>query len=173
MRRSQRAERGPLLVEIDLGVALIGCNDKSMPVRELEQYAPTVKIEHASRRIVRRAQVQQLRTRPDGIRNRAPWMREAGFRIGVDAIRFGAREQRCTLVDLVKRIGYHDGCAWTAGIDDGLREREQSLAAAQDGQYLSRGIKRRQMMPCPKPTRDRLAQLDSANRRGIMRESRR
>ena len=100
-------------------------------------------------------------------------MREAGFGVGVDAIRFGAREQRCALVDLIKRVGYYDSCARPAGIDDGLREREQSLAAAQHRQYLSRRIERRRMMSCPKPTPDRLAQRDCTNCRGIMRESRR
>ena len=113
-----------------------------MSIRQLEQCPPAVEIEHASGRIVRRANVNELRTRPDGIRNRAPWMRKAGFGVSVDAIRFGAREQRGTLVDLIERIGHDDGGARTAGVDDRLREREQGLAAAKHRQHLGCRIER-------------------------------
>ena len=61
---------------------------------------------HAAGRIVGRADVEQLRARPDVVGHVVPVGREAARRVGIDAVRLGAGEQRRAFVDLVERIGH-------------------------------------------------------------------
>ena len=92
----------------------------------------------ASGRVVGRADVEQLGARPHVVGHVAPRGREAASGIGIHAVGFGAGEQRGALVDLVERIRHDHGRAGPAAVDDGLGEREQRLAAAENGQHLRR-----------------------------------
>ena len=61
---------------------------------------------HASGGVVRRTDVDELRARPDRVRNVAPGRGEAVRGHRIDAIRLGAGKQRRALVDLIERIGH-------------------------------------------------------------------
>jgi len=170
VRGGEARQRRPRLVEVDLGVALVGCDGEAVAVGQREERAPVVEVEHAAGRIVRRADVQELRARPHVGGHRAPVVREASRGVGIHAVDPRAGQQRRTLVDLIERIGHHDGGAHPAAVDHGLAEREQCLAAAEHRQHLRCGVERRQPVPPREPAGDRLAQCGRADRRGIIRE---
>ena len=142
-----------------------------MAVGQREQPPPVLRRSDPAGRIVGRANVDQLRARPHRVGDGVPVRREASRGVGVDAVGLGAGQQRGPLVDLVERVGHHDGRAGAAAVDDGLREREQRLAAAQHRQHRGRGIERRQAMAADEPAGNGFAQRGGADRRGIIRQS--
>ena len=71
-------------------------------------------------------------------------MRKSGIRVGVDAVRLRAGQERRAFVDLIERIGHDDRRARTAAVDHRLREREQRFAAAEYRQHFRAGIERAQ-----------------------------
>src|SRR5437016_3660619 len=121
-------------VEVDFRIALVGGDDEAMPVRELEQESPVVQGHHAPGGIVRRARVDELGARPYALGYSVPARRIAVLAQTVDAMRDRPGENRRAFVDLVERIGHHDRSTRATPVDDGLREREERLAASQDRQ---------------------------------------
>ena len=128
VRRLKSAHRRVFLVKIDLRVALVGGDYEPVAVREFEQSPPLVQRHHVSRRIRRRAGVQQLRAPPYGFGHSLVVGGEAALGGSVDEIRGGAGEQRRPFIDLVERIGAHHQRRFaTVPVDHGLREGEQRL----------------------------------------------
>ena len=171
VRRRERAERGSRLVEIDLGIALVGGDHEIVPIGQLEQVTPLVLTHHPAGGIVGRADIEQLRPSPDRVRHVRPSRGEIARDETIDVIRRRAGQQRGAFVDLIERIGNDDRRAGAAGIDDRLRKREQRLAAAEHRQHLRCRVERDQSMTSLEPLCDRLAQRGGACRCGIIRES--
>ena len=147
VRGGKRTERGPGFVEINFRIAFVGRNDEPVSVGAIEQEPPPVTIEDASGRIIGRAHVDELRAFPHSVGHIAPAMRKATIGIGVDAMRFGARKQRCALVDLIERIRHDHRGSWPTAIDDRLRKRKKCLATPEHRQHLRRRIERSKAVP--------------------------
>ena len=142
-----------------------------MAIGELEQRLPVAHAHHAPRRVIRRANVKQLGPRPYGHRHFVPARRIGVCGEAVDAIRHRTGEQRRAFVDLIERVRHDDGCADSARVDDGLREREQRFAAAQHRQHLRVRIECAQRVAANEPRGDGLAQAGRACGCGIIRET--
>src|SRR5690606_38921289 len=61
----QQPRRRMRLVQIDLAVAFVGSNDEVVSIGELDRVAQVLQARDGTRRIVRRAQEEQLATAPD------------------------------------------------------------------------------------------------------------
>ena len=147
------------LVAIDLGIAFVGGDHEAVAVRQIEQRPPLVLRRDAAGGIVRRADVDELRARPNRVADTRPSRRETVRRKAVDALRRGSREQRRAFVDLIERIrndrpSRRRGCASI----DRLRKREQRFAAAEHRQNLRHRHRARAGVTPPEPRGDRLAQ---------------
>ena len=151
----QRAERRGL-VEVDLGVALVGGDDEAVAVRKLEERAPCAEVEHLAGRVGRRAGVDELHAgpvRPAGLAVAPAWRRRAG-----------RRPHRSDRTDSDRRPGR------PRRIENGLGEGEKRLARAVDRQHLRLGIGRGDAVAAREPARDRLAQRRRAGGRRIGRQ---
>ena len=158
LRGAERAKRRRRLVEVDLRIAFIRCDDKAVSIGQVEQCLPFGERRHPAGRVVGRADVQQLRARPDVGGHRIPAMRKSRILVGVHAERLRAGEKRSTFVDLIERIGNDDRRTGTAAVDHRLRECEQRFAAAENRQHFRDGIERAQRVATREPSGDRLAQ---------------
>ena len=170
--RAERAQRRCGLVEMDLRIAFVGRDREAVAVREREQRPPFVEPEHAARRVVGRADVEELRPRPDVVGNAGPVVAPTVRLLGVHAPDARAGEDRGAFVDLIEGIGHDDHGPGAARIDHGLREREQRLATPEHWQHLGRRVGHGDRVPRGQPRGDGLAQRCGTDRHGIMREPR-
>ena len=174
LRGAERAERRLRLVEMDLRIAFVGRDDEAVSIGQLERLAPFGERHHAAGRVVGRADVEQLRARPDVGGHRVPAMREAASASAFTQIRLRAGEQRRTFVDLIERIGNDDGRAGAAAVDHRLRRMRTALRGCRaPAAPASPASSARKRVATHEPAGDRLAQRGCARRRGIIRESRR
>ena len=163
---------GACLVGVELRIAFVGDHHEVVAIRQREDRAPVLEVQHRAGRVAGRADHQHLAACPVRLGDRRE-VRDAGTvgALGQEQRR-GAGEQRRALVDLVERVRHRDqrrGVA--AAVDRRLREREQRLAAAVDRQHVRRRVQaaRAQAVARREPGRDRLAQFRAALGLGVLR----
>ena len=165
----QAAQRR-LVAEIDLRVALVAGDDEAVAIAQLEQRLPLRQRHHRAGRVAGRADVQQLRARPGGRIDLRPVGGEVARRVAVGVGDLRAGQQRRAFVDLIEGVGADDRRARFRRVDHRLRQREQRLARAVDGQHLRRRIQGHAVAPL-RPACAGVAQLGLAGRGGVAREA--
>ena len=152
------------LVQVDLGVALVGGNDEVVPLGEGERTAQKIERQHPAGRVPGAAQKQHLTPPPDALGHGIeigqcsrlpPWWRENAAA--------GSREQRRSLVDLIEGIR-HQHQRVGAAVDGRLYEGEEGFAGAVDRQHHVVGLDASagQAVALLEPTRAGRAQLRKA-----------
>ncbi len=167
----QEARRRRVVVEINLGVALVGRDHEVVLLRQFERVLQILLRRCGARGVAGVAQKQHFAAIPDVGRH--------GVEIGdvtvrcarVEEIRLRAGQQGRAFVDLVERVGHrHDRVL--LGADDGLDEGEERLARAVHRQHhgFRAHLVGAQLEAAFQPLRDGRAQLDQTDGRGIAAE---
>ncbi|MNV35477.1 hypothetical protein D3C71_1269250 [compost metagenome] len=102
---SLQAAQRRLVAEVDLAVALVRGNHKTIPVAQFKQLLPLRQRHDGAGGVARGTNKKQLRPLPHGVRHRVPILGEIACRVAGRVIRGRARQQGCTFIDLVERIG--------------------------------------------------------------------
>ena len=149
--------RGGFVV-VDLGIALVGGDDEAVPVGQRKQGAPFVQVHDGTGGVTGRADVDELHLRPQAVGHLGPVHPEAVVGALVQQVQAGAGQQRGAFIDLIEGVGRDDDLgARGRRVEHGLREGEQGLARAVDGQHLGGGIDGG-VVAAPDPGSDGLAQ---------------
>ena len=168
--RLQSAQRR-LVPEIDLAVALVRGNHKTVAVAELEQQFPFINPHHRAGRVARRADKQQLGFLPHSCGHGGPVDAEVARRLTRREPRLRTGQQRCTFVDLIKRIRADHGRSGLAGVQHRLRQRKQRLARAVNRQDLRRRIDFQAPVAPGQPVAHGLPQFGLAQGTGVARQT--
>ena len=155
--------RGRRLVEPELGVRLVGGDHEAVLTRERGQALVEAERRGGGGGVVRIVDPEDGEPGPGLVVDRIEVGQEALLLPQRQGQRPGVREQGAALVDRVAGVGVGDRVARPVRVDDGEREREDRLLAAERRDDLRVGVE-----PRPKtalrPGRDRLAQLRQPDR---------
>ena len=158
-------------IRINLRIALVRCDDETIPVGTVEESAPRVKWDDTPSGIAGRADVHELRATPLVLSHRVQIEIKPAALSLIQEHRLGPCQQRRAFVNLIEGVWADHNGVPPRCIDNRLRKREQRLARAVDRQDVTGRIEMRQAVPSPEPGRQHLAKLVESSRTRIHRQA--